>query len=302
MTDDLSCSDGAIIEEEGHARRCCHQTRYLPSQDIFYGESMIRLSKRLECVIDLVPVGRPVLDVGCDHAFTSIALVERGICPYCVASDVRPGPLLAAEKNIRQAFLAEKIRTVLADGIPKNIGGIFHELMSGKNGSSDGADGTGSAGCLKDESEENQAPGAAAVITGMGGSLIVRILEDAGPCLDNFDALVLSPQSEPDKVRRCLPALHFTINDERMVKEDGKYYTMILCERGEGKTLSKKEALYGPILTGNRDPVLHEYLLKQREVLSGIKEELGKHGKDGSLRYVEVSELLEVTDEALQDY
>ena len=133
-------------------------------------------------------------------------------------------------------------------------------------------------------------------------SRIVRILEDAGPCLDNFDALVLSPQSEPDKVRRCLPALHFTINDERMVKEDGKYYTMILCERGEGKTLSKKEALYGPILTGNRDPVLHEYLLKQREVLSGIREELGKHGKDGSPRYAEVSELLEVTDEALQDY
>lgn len=263
---------------------------------------MIRLSKRIECVIDLVPVGRPVLDVGCDHAFTSIALVERGICPYCVASDVRPGPLLAAEKNIRQAFLAERIRTVLADGIPKNIGGIFHELMSGKNGSSDGTGGTGSAGCLKDESEENQAPGASAVITGMGGSLIVRILEDAGPCLDNFDALVLSPQSEPDKVRRCLPALHFTITDERMVKEDGKYYTMILCERGEGKTLSKKEALYGPILTGNRDPVLHEYLLKQREVLSGIREELGKHGKDGSPRYAEVSELLEVTDEALQDY
>ena len=136
----------------------------------------------------------------------------------------------------------------------------------------------------------------------MGGSLIVRILEDAGPCLEYFDALVLSPQSEPDKVRRCLPALHFTITDERMVKEDGKYYTMILCERGEGKTLSKKEAFYGPILTGNRDPVLHEYLLKQREVLSGIREELGKHGKDGSPRYAEVSELLEVTDEALQDY
>ena len=36
LTDDLSCSDGAIIEEEGHARRCCHQTRYLPFQDIFY--------------------------------------------------------------------------------------------------------------------------------------------------------------------------------------------------------------------------------------------------------------------------
>ena len=87
-----------------------------------------------------------------------------------------------------------------------------------------------------------------------------------------------------------------------MVKEDGKYYTMILCIRGEGGPLSEKEALYGPILTGNRYPILHEYLRKQRDVLSGIREELRAHGLDGSPRYAEVGELLEVTDEALQDY
>ena len=238
---------------------------------------MIRLSKRLECVIDMVPSGQPVLDVGCDHAFTSIALVERGKCPCCVASDVRPGPLLAAEKNIRQASLTGKIRTVLADGIPKNIDGIFLELMSGKDG-------------------------AAAVITGMGGSLIARILLEAGPCLDFFDALVLSPQSEPDKVRRCVTDLHFKIVEERMLKEDGKYYTVILCLRGNSRPLSGMEALYGPILIEKRDPVLREYLLKQREVLTQIREELRMHGKDGSSRYAEVSELLEVTDEALSDH
>ena len=95
---------------------------------------MIRLSRRLECAIDMVPPGHPVLDVGCDHAFTSIALVEREKCPFCVASDVRPGPLLAAEKNIRQAGLTGKIKTVLADGIPKDIGGIFSVLRSDRDG------------------------------------------------------------------------------------------------------------------------------------------------------------------------
>ena len=267
-------------------------------RDVLEGGSMIRLSRRLECTIDMVPPGHPVLDVGCDHAFTSIALVEREKCPFCVASDVRPGPLLAAEKNIRQAGLTGKIKTVLADGIPKNIGGIFRALTSGRDGEAEEED---RMHCISG-SEEGRLPGAAAVITGMGGMLIVRILEEAGPCLDFFDTLVLSPQSEPDRVRRCISELHFKIADERMVKEDGKYYTMILCVRGEGRSLSEKEALYGPILTGKRDPILHEYLLKQRDVLSGIREELRAHGLDGSPRYAEVGELLEVTDEALQDY
>ena len=249
---------------------------------------MTRLSRRLACALDLVPAGRPVLDVGCDHAFTSIALVESGKCPFCVASDVRPGPLLAAEKNIREASLEGKIKTVLADGIPENIGEIMSGLFAGNGGRKDGA--------------SDSIPGAACVITGMGGMLIRRILEDAGERLDLFDALVLSPQSEPDKVRRCLSGLHFKIASERMVKEDGKYYPMILCARGEGEPISAKEALYGPVLLRERDPVLHEYLLKQRGALSVIREELLRHGKDGGTRYAEVSGLLEVTDEALSDY
>ena len=261
---------------------------------------MIRLSKRLECVIDLVPAGQPVLDVGCDHAFTSIALVERGKCPCCVASDVRPGPLLAAEKNIRQASLSGKIRTVLADGIPKNIGKIFSELPGGRDGSAERA-GEGLEGA-ETESTSDRLPGASAVITGMGGMLIVRILLEAGPVLDFFDALILSPQSEPEKVRKCVSDLHFKIAGERMLKEDGKYYTVILCVRGNAGPMSEKEALYGPVLIEERDLVLYEYLLKQRTVLSGIREELRMHGKDGSIRFAEVSELLEVTDEALQDY
>ncbi|MBP3879913.1 MAG: tRNA (adenine(22)-N(1))-methyltransferase TrmK, partial [Lachnospiraceae bacterium] len=231
------------------------------------------------------------------------------------ASDVRPGPLLAAEKNIRKAGLEGKIRTVLADGIPLNIGEILLDLSGSEAAGSNtdpcaGVHGKFDSGKEAEDGQESgkipvspeQLPAAACVITGMGGMLITRILGKAGHCLEFFDILILSPQSEPDKVRNCLADLHFRISQERMVKEDGKYYTMLLCERGTGEALSKKEALYGPRLLEKRDPVLYEYLLKQRAALSEIRNELRIHGKDGSTRYTEVNELLEVTDEALRDY
>ena len=60
----------------------------------------MHISKRIQAIVDMVSPGYSVCDVGCDHAYTSITLVENGKCPYAVASDVRPGPLAAAQKNI----------------------------------------------------------------------------------------------------------------------------------------------------------------------------------------------------------
>ena len=67
----------------------------------------MHISKRIQAIVDMVSPGYSVCDVGCDHAYTSITLVENGKCPYAVASDVRPGPLAAAQKNIENAGLRE---------------------------------------------------------------------------------------------------------------------------------------------------------------------------------------------------
>ena len=130
---------------------------------------MIKLSKRLDAAVSLVPEGFAALDVGCDHGYTSIALLQSGKSPAAVASDVRKGPLAAAAANIETFGLSGKIKTVLADGIPENIAGLLPEDVP-----------------------------AALVITGMGGLLIRDILERAKERIIRFDAMVLSPQSDLD--------------------------------------------------------------------------------------------------------
>ena len=76
----------------------------------------MRLSDRLESIIDMVPRGEICADIGCDHGFTSIELVRRGISPSVVASDLREGPLASARENIKNAGLEEKIKLMISDG------------------------------------------------------------------------------------------------------------------------------------------------------------------------------------------
>ena len=80
----------------------------------------MKLSKRLETVASMVTKGNRAADVGCDHGFVPIFLVESGISPLAVAADVRPGPLSRAKEHIKEHRLEEKIQTRLSDGLANN--------------------------------------------------------------------------------------------------------------------------------------------------------------------------------------
>ena len=79
----------------------------------------MQLSKRLRAVADLVPDGAVLADVGTDHAYIPIALVEEGKIPQALAMDINQGPLMRAEENIQSHGLKEKIETRLSDGLEK---------------------------------------------------------------------------------------------------------------------------------------------------------------------------------------
>ena len=72
------------------------------------------LSKRLQALACMVTPGRRVVDVGCDHGFVSIYLVQRGISPRVLAMDVRMGPLSRAKEHIAEAGLGGYIETRLS--------------------------------------------------------------------------------------------------------------------------------------------------------------------------------------------
>lgn len=156
----------------------------------------MQLSKRLRAVADLVPGGTVLADVGTDHAYIPIALVEEGKIPRALAMDINQGPLTRAEENIKAHGLEEKIETRLSDGLEKM-----------KKGEAD-----------------------TVLIAGMGGLLTVRILSSKREVLGGA-TLVLQPQSDLPSVRGWLTEEGYAITAEDLVLEDGKYYQMMRAQK-----------------------------------------------------------------------
>lgn len=223
----------------------------------------MKLSKRLEMVASFVGINARIADVGTDHGYIPIALVEQKLVEKAIAMDIRPGPLERAREHIRQHGLQEKIETRLSDGVK--------QLSVGE------AD--------------------TVIIAGMGGELVIHILEE-GKNLWNFvEHWILSPQSELDKVRKYLIRQGFEIAKENMVKEDGKYYIVmdvVHTSKDKQQTdsdrinqmsrrLSEAEYYYGPVLIKEKNLVLIEFLEKEKGQLTGIIQGLEEKSGERSM-------------------
>ena len=75
------------------------------------------LDDRLLCAASLVRPGSRVADIGTDHAYLPLYLVEQGLCPSAIASDVRPGPADSARRHVSEAGLSDRIAVRLGDGL-----------------------------------------------------------------------------------------------------------------------------------------------------------------------------------------
>jgi tRNA (adenine22-N1)-methyltransferase len=217
----------------------------------------VQLSRRLQALADMVTPGNVVADVGCDHGFLSIYLVQQGISPRVIAGDVRKGPLSAAGKHIAESGLESYIETRLSDGLAE-----YH---------------VGEAQTL--------------VCAGMGGKLMQRILMQSREVAMSFRELILQPQSELMQFRIFLREKGFTVCDENILCEDGKYYFMFRVmprrestdRNGSGRPDADMGRLgdkYGAMLLERRHPVLREYLEKCLGNCKNIEESLLTHRDD----------------------
>ena len=172
--------------------------------------------------------------------------------------DINQGPLDIANKHIKEKGLEQKIITILSNGMEK----------------------------LKDNMIDT------AVIAGMGGDLIVSILEN-GKSIKGIKELVLSPHKRVDLVRKFLLENNWQIVDEAMVFDVGKYYTVIKalkCDKTEND-YSKVQLEYGKLLLENRNPVLKEYLEKEYKKFSKIAENMKKEKSDNLHKVEEILEM-----------
>ena len=173
------------------------------------------ISKRLELVASFVPQGAILLDVGSDHAYLPIDLVERGRIEGAIAGEVVDGPYQSALKNVEAHGLKEKIQVRLANGLA-----AFEE--------------------------EDQV--SAITIAGMGGRLIATILEEGLGKLANVERLILQPNNREDDLRIWLQDHDFQIVAESILEEAGKFYEILVVEAGQMK-LSASDVRFGPFLS-----------------------------------------------------
>lgn len=233
---------------------------------------MITLSKRLEAVASMVSPGRRVVDVGTDHAYIPMYLVEKGVAECAVAGDVNAGPCDIARTHILGKGLDSKITVCLSNGLED-------------------------IAVTKDDS---------VVIAGMGGLLMKEILARSTDKILGVRELILQPQSEIGELRRYLWNQGLFIADEDAVFEDGKFYFIMKVYPGQKSPVSYSDIQleYGPVLLDKRHPVLKEYLIRQKgineEIISGLKKR--PSGPNIERRLLEVGGLLSRIDKALGDY
>lgn len=191
----------------------------------------VQISRRLRAVAGLVGKGCVLADVGCDHGYIPIYLLQKGQITRAIAMDVNQGPLLRAKKHIQEWGLDNYIETRLSDGVK----------------------------ALRPQEVQS------VVVAGMGGPLMERILLEGEAVLQSVDELILQPQSEIGHFRRFLAEQGYRITAEDMVEEDGKYYPMMKVRHGSMKYASDAEYLYGKELLQQQHPVLREFLEKEQE-------------------------------------
>lgn len=169
------------------------------------------ISNRLKLVASFVPFGARLLDVGSDHAYLPIYLVQKGQINAAIAGEIVEGPYRSALSHVRENQLSHIIDVRLANGL---------EAFS-----------------INDKID-------VITIAGMGGRLIADILESGKVKLAAVNRLILQPNNREDDVRRWLMENHFRLVNESILLENDKYYEVLVAEKGS-QSLSDLEVRFG---------------------------------------------------------
>ena len=196
----------------------------------------MKLSGRLAAAASLIPNHKVIADIGTDHGYIPVYMCQEGHCPKAIAADIMPGPLQAAVTHVRQSGLADRIDCRLGDG-----------LTCIQTGEADGA-----------------------VICGMGGPLIVSILQASPVVWQEMEFLVLQPQSDSGAVRQYLYEAGWHIEAEEMLVEDGRLYEMMRAVPGREAMPAPWLCDIGPVNWQRKHPLL----VRKIESLIGKKEHI----------------------------
>lgn len=220
----------------------------------------MELSNRLLEIVKFVPKNSSVADIGTDHGYIPVHLVQNHISKKVVASDISPGSLDKTIEYVNHLNLNDKISPKLGDGL--------------------------------DVLEPNEVD--TLIIAGMGGILISKILENNKEISETIENFIFQPMVASNELRQYLVNNGYSIVDESLAKEGRKFYEIIFVKRGQSTI--QKDIYYeiGQKLVENKHPLLKEFIEHKKAEINEIISKLGNNDSNNTKsRYEELKQTLE---------
>ena len=191
------------------------------------------ISKRLLCCASMVQSGSRVADIGTDHGYLGIYLLQSGAARHVIACDLRKDPLENARRNAKLFGVDGEMELRLSDGLEK---------------------------ILPDEVDT-------VVMAGMGGDLIQKILSQCPWRKREGLQFILQPQSAGNVLRRWLCEDGFEIQREEPVQDGHFLYTVMDIRQGEPSPLTPGTEYASPALLASKSPLVGTYLARVENAL-----------------------------------
>ncbi len=192
----------------------------------------------MQSALPYITRGGRVVDVGTDHAYLPIYLVEQGLIQSALAADINEGPINSARANVAAHGLADRISTLRTDGL--------HGVE-----------------CFSPDD---------IIVFGMGGELIVRILQEAPWVRNERIGLILQPMSRAAVLRAWLLSNGFAIVGETISFEDKYYQTIAARFCGGADTWNEEELMVGRWNIEHRPPLFEGFVRHEIAVLDRVIE------------------------------
>ena len=171
----------------------------------------------------MVPAGSRLADVGTDHGYLPVYLLQQGRISRAIASDIVDEPLQHARQTAAEY----------------EVDGIDFRLCPGLD-------------AIAPEECDT------VLIAGMGGETILGILDAAPWTHEGVHTLILQPQTKVDLLRCWLCGHGYRFLSETLVRDKEQLYVVFRVRAGTGQELSEADALTGLLLRS--DPLYGEYL------------------------------------------
>ena len=188
---------------------------------------MIQLDERLSCIERMAGKCKRIVDIGTNHGFLPVHMLQSGRCDAALLCDISADALDRAKRTIAEEGIGVQAQLCVTDG----LNGI----------------------ALRE--------GDVVTVCGMGARTIAHILKEAPAC-----PVVMQANVELKFLRRHLESIGMRITDEDVALAGGRYYVILRAEPGKEAPLSEYEAHIGRKLMEKKPALLKEYLVWRKGV------------------------------------